>query len=57
MYICRNKNENDMKTFNYYYGNQPITKSEFERNVPENWQEQIENYEFSYGYFKAVERD
>jgi hypothetical protein len=46
-----------MKTFNYYYGNQPITKSEFERNVPENWREQIENYEFSYGYFKAVERD
>jgi hypothetical protein len=51
------QNERDMKAFNYYYGNQPITKSEFERNVPENWQEQIENFEFSYGYFKAVERD
>jgi|688.fasta_scaffold2027973_2 hypothetical protein len=46
-----------MKTFNYYYGNQAITKSQFESNVPDNWQEQIVNFEFSWGYYKAVERD
>jgi hypothetical protein len=46
-----------MRKFNYYYGSQPILKSEFEKHVPENWQELVENFEFSWGYYKAIERD
>lgn len=44
-------------TFNYYYGSQVISKSVFEANVPENWEDEVIDFEFSWGYYKAVQRD
>jgi hypothetical protein len=42
-------------TYNYFRGKQPIQKSEFLANVPENWEEQVDEFgEFSWGYFKAI---
>ncbi len=46
-----------MKTYNYFYNGTPITKSQFIKSVPENWEEEVENGEYSYGYYIAVERD
>ena len=47
-----------MKNYNYTHDNQPITKSIFIANVPNNWENEINEYgEYSYGYFKATLRD
>ena len=46
-----------MKTFNYFYYNQAITKIRFTDNVPENWESEVDGYgEYSYGGYKAIER-
>ena len=51
-------NQNKMKKFRFTKDNQSISKAEFERNVPSNWQEQLdENGYFSYGYFSATLMD
>jgi hypothetical protein len=39
---------------NYFYYAIPITKADFERNVPANWQEEIVFFEYSYGGYKAI---
>lgn len=44
-----------MKKYNYYYDSQPITKQHFLKAVPENWQSEIENGTYSYGYYRAIE--
>jgi hypothetical protein len=44
-----------MKKYNYYYNGEPITRKQFITAVPENWQSEVINGEYSYGYFKAVE--
>ena len=41
--------------YNYYYNGQPIPKARFEANVPENWQEEIVNGEYSWGYYNAIQ--
>jgi hypothetical protein len=47
-----------MKKYNYYYNGQSITKSEFEKRVPKNWNKKVNKLgEYSYGYYKAVERE
>lgn len=46
-----------MRKFNYFYNGQPITKSAFLNAVPENWENEVENGEYSYGYYRAVKRD
>lgn len=46
-----------MKTYNYFYNSVAISKAQFLSNVPENWEEEVENGEYSYGYYRAVERD
>lgn len=46
-----------MKTYNYFYDGTPITKAQFLKAVPENWEEEVENGEYSYGYFRAIERN
>ena len=47
-----------MKTYNYYFDKQPITKNQFLASVPKNWENDINNYgEYSYGYYRAVELD
>ena len=43
-----------MKTYNYFYNGQPIPKSQF-LSVPENWEEEVENGEYSWGYYRATE--
>ena len=44
-----------MKTYNYFYNNQPIPKSQFLAAVPEKWENEVENSEYSYGYYHAYE--
>jgi hypothetical protein len=47
-----------MKTYNYFYYEQAIPKTEFTENVPENWSDETDEYgEYSYGGYRAVERD
>jgi hypothetical protein len=47
-----------MKTYNYFYDKQPITKEEFEKNVPKNWQDEVNEFgQYSYGYYRATEID
>ena len=44
-----------MKTCNYFYDGTPITKAQFLKAVPENWENEVENGEYSWGYYRAVE--
>lgn len=44
-----------MKTYNYSYYKTPISKSNFEANVPKNWIDEIENGEYSWGGYRASE--
>ena len=47
-----------MKKFNYFYDGRVITKNTFEVNVPENWQEEIDEYGcYSWGLYTASEID
>jgi hypothetical protein len=45
-----------MKKYNYFYNGQSITRKEFENNVPEDWQKEVNELgEFSWGYYRAIE--
>jgi hypothetical protein len=44
-----------MKNYNYFYNGQPIPKSQFLSVVPENWENEVENGEYSWGYYRAIE--
>ena len=44
-----------MKKYNYYYNGEPITRKQFISCVPENWESEVIEGVYSYGYFKAVE--
>ena len=46
-----------MKTYNYYYNGQPITRSQFLQSVPDNWENELIDGEYSNGYYRAVERN
>ena len=46
-----------MKTYNYFYNGTPITKMQFLKAVPENWEKEVKDGEYSYGYFRAIERN
>lgn len=44
--------------FNFKYEGTPITKTEFEKNVPDDWLCNLDEYnEYCYGYYKATPRD
>jgi len=46
-----------MKTYNYFYDGQPITKEQFEKNVPKDWQNELSKFgKYSYGYYTAKEK-
>lgn len=46
----------DMKNFRFSYYGQAITKEAFEKNVPQNWEELIdEEGTYSYGGYRATE--
>ena len=44
-----------MKIYNFFYNGTLITKLQFTESVPENWEDEVENWEYSWGYYKAVE--
>lgn len=44
--------------FRFTYDRQSITRAEFERNVPANWQDEVdENGYYSWGYYSAQKID
>ena len=43
--------------YNYFYDGTAITGTTFKANVPEDWKYHVFNGEYSYGYYRAVERD
>jgi len=43
-----------MKKYNYYYNGQPITRKDFLSVVPENWESEVIDGEYSYGYYRAT---
>jgi hypothetical protein len=43
-----------MRTHNYFYNNQSISKKEFESRVPNDWMENLDEYgNYSHGYYSA----
>jgi hypothetical protein len=44
-----------MKKYNYFYDGRPIQKEQFVKGVPETWENDIINGEYSWGYYRAVE--
>jgi hypothetical protein len=46
-----------MKTYSYYYNEQPISKSQFMKSAPENWESEVIDGEYSNGYYRAVQRN
>lgn len=45
------------KKYNYFYCGQAIKKVAFEQNVPDNWESQVRDGEYSSGYYRAIQRD
>lgn len=47
-----------MKSYNYFYYGTAIPKRQFIDNVPENWEDEIDEFgEYSFGGYRAVERE
>ena len=47
-----------MKKYNYYYDGTPITKRQFEANVPEDWENDVDEFgTYHWGLYKAQEKD
>jgi hypothetical protein len=45
-----------MKNYNYFYNNVAISKSNFLKVVPENWESEVDEFgEYSYGHYRAIE--
>ena len=50
------KTKNKMKNYNYFYNNVAISKSNFLKVAPENWESEVDEFgEYSYGYYRAIE--
>lgn len=44
-----------MKNFRFTYYGRAITKAQFEKEAPTDWQEKLnDNYEFVWGGYKAI---
>lgn len=43
-----------MRKYNFFYNNMPISKKTFLQAVPENWESEILNGFYSYGYYRAL---
>ena len=46
-----------MKKYNFYFDGQVISRQVFEQAVPENWESKVVRGEYSYGYYRVIERD
>ena len=44
-----------MKKYNYFYDKTPITRAQFLKAVPEDWESEVVNGEYSYGCYRASE--
>jgi len=44
-----------MKKYNYYYDRIPITKEQFLLIVPKDWEDNVKDGEYSFGYYRAIE--
>ena len=42
--------------YNYFYDGQAITKSQFLKAVPDNWEDDIKDGEYNWGSYRAIER-
>jgi hypothetical protein len=45
-----------MKTYNYYYDGRAVSKSIFLSVVHEDWEDDVKDGEYSWGYYRATER-
>ena len=47
-----------MKSYNYYYAGTPITKKDFEADVPADWENDVDEFgTYHWGLYKAQEKD
>ena len=47
-----------MKKYNFYYNHTPITRGQFEKAVPKDWENEMDDYgSYSHGYYRAEERE
>ncbi len=54
----KTKNKIKMKNYNYFHNGVAISKSNFLKVVPENWESEVDEFgEYSYGYYRAIERN
>ena len=44
-----------MKKYIFTYNGTPITKANFVKAVPNDWENEIENGEYTWGYYRAEE--
>jgi hypothetical protein len=54
----KTKNTKNTKKYNYFYYGRAISRVNFIKAVPENWQDKVDEYgTYSWGGYRAVERD
>lgn len=46
-----------MKKYNFFNYEVAITKTQFIANVPENWEDEVIDGQYSWGGYRAIERD
>lgn len=42
------------KRYNYFYNKQPISRERFILSVPNDWESQLIDDSYSYGYYRAI---
>lgn len=40
--------------FQFFYAGRPIGRFQFEKNVPNNWMDLVDNGQFNHGLFMAI---
>jgi hypothetical protein len=48
-------NKVESKVYRYTYDKQPISKAQFLSVVPTNWESEVVDGEYSWGYYRAIE--
>lgn len=51
------KREEYTVEYNHFYNGRAISKMNFLSNVPTNWEDDVKNGEYSYGYYRAILRE
>ena len=46
-----------MKNYNYFYNGIAILKAQFLASVPEDWEKDVKDGYYTWGYYKAIERE